>query len=339
MKKALLILIPLILTVAVGMGAWRTYMQMKTLPINSLKSVRQSIASHDIETFYKLVDVDAAINAAAEEILTEQINSDPKNSAAYSMQQMNNLYQTTLKPDFINSAKAATDEYVSKGIIRFPDNLTNTQKWLKNSAVNACNIKGYTKPVINGGEARSKVEFYNEELKFSFELEIVLTKVDNSTWRITEVKGFENYLAGLNRAMSKKLESLNVPIRNKIAEVFAVKGFSAYVGEGDDYGFSKTLKLAIKADVKSEKPLGRIVGQVIIDGRDGHEGVTPFMIDMAYHPLGLQTFNVDKVLNPFVREDSDVMKHGLKKSAIHIEITEIDYLDGTNLKQLTELPN
>ena len=41
----------------------------------------------------------------------------------------------------------------------------------------------------------------------------------------------------------------------------------------------------------------------------------------------------DKILNPFVREDADIMRHGLKKSAIHIDITEVDYLDGTSLKQ------
>ena len=338
MKKFLLLLILLVIMAAACIGAWKSYNQIKSYPANSLKSVRQAIANHDPENFYKFVDIDAVLNDAAKEILTVQINKDPKYSGAYSMEQMNALYENQLKPEFLSATKAVADEYVAKGIIRFPEKLTETQRWLKISAINSCAIKGISKPVINGDEARSKIEFYNEELKFSFELEIILKKVDGTTWRITEVKGFESYLLGLERAMTRKLESINAPIRNQIAEIFDMKNFNARVGEGDDYGFSKTLKLSIKADVQSDKPLAGIVGNIIIDGRDGREGITPFTIDMAYHPLGLQTFNVDKVLNPFVREDSDVMKHGLKKSEIHIEITEIDYLDGTSLKQLDRLP-
>ena len=66
--------------------------------------------------------------------------------------------------------------------------------------------------------------------------------------------------------------------------------------------------------------------------------MTPFSIDVAGSEQGVQTFEVDKVLNPFVREDANVMRHGLKRSALHIEITQIDFADGTTLKQLIELP-
>ena len=138
--------------------------------------------------------------------------------------------------------------------------------------------------------------------------------------------------------MKKKLERINAPVRNEMKDIFAVKGFDAKVVEGDEYGFSRTMKVAIKADVKSEKNLSKIIGKIIIVGKDGDEGVTPFEIDMAYKPKGLQTFNVDKVLNPFVKQDAEAMKHGLKKSAIHIEITEVDFMDGTTLKQFDELP-
>ena len=117
-----------------------------------------------------------------------------------------------------------------------------------------------------------------------------------------------------------------------------MKGFNAKVTEGDEYGFSRTMKIAIKADLKPEKPVSKIIGRIIIVGRDGNEGITPFEIDVYQKPTGLQTFNVDKILNPFVRQDSDVMKHGLRKSDLHIEITEVVYTDGSSLKQFSDLP-
>lgn len=337
MKKVLLILIPIFLIIAVAIGFLRARMQMSGLPMNSIKIIRQAVKEHDRETFYELVDVDAILGTAAEEILTAQINSTLAKTA-YSTQQLSDAYEN-LKPQFILDTKAAVDDYISTGEINFPDNLTETQRQIKNSELDSCAIQSISKPVVNEGIARSKIEFYNADLKFSFDLEIELEKIDNSTWKIVRAKGFESYLTGLNRALQKKLEELNAPVRESIDEIFILKGFDAKVGEGDEYGFSRTLQLTIKADIQSEKPLEKIIGQIVIDGRDGEEGITPFEIDMVDRPQGEQIFDVDKVLNPFVQEDSDVMKHGLKRSAIHIRITEVDYLDGTNLKQLDDLPD
>ena len=336
MKKFLLILIPLILLAGLGVGAFRSYKQMQSTPTNSVKVIRDSLENHDAETFYKFFDADKILENAAQEILTAQINSEV-NSTTYSTQDMENIYNSR-KVDFISSAQSALNDYVSSGKIKFPENLSATQKWLKDSEVTRCSIKNISKFVVKDGKAHAKVEFYNSSLRFSFELEIFMEKFDKQNWRVVGVKGFENYLSGLNRALKKKLESLNAPIREKISDVFVVKGYDAKVVGGDEYGFSKTLRLTMKADVKTEKTLAKILGKIIIVGRSGSEGVTPFEIDMAYKPKGLQNFTVDKVLNPFVREDADAMKHGLRRSDLHVEITEIIYMDGTSLKQLDELP-
>ena len=336
MKKFFLILIPIILIFALGIGAFRAYSQLKNFPINSLRNIQETIAKRDKENFYKLVDVDTVLDNAAEEILTEQINAE-LNSTTYSMQDIANVYNQR-KPEFINAAKIAVEDYVSSGEVKFPDNLTPTQKWLKNSDINSCVIKHISKPAVKENSATSKIEFYNQSLLFSFELEFALEKIDKNTWKIVGAKGFENYLVGLNRALQKKLERLNAPVRNEIKDNFVMKGYDAKVVEGDEYGFSRTMKISVKADVKPEKQLSKIVGRIIIVGRDGSEGVTPFEIDMAYKPTGLQTFTIDKVLNPFVKQDSEVMKHGLRKTNLHIEVTEIVYIDGTSLKQLEDFP-
>ena len=336
MKKFLLILIPIILTAGLGIGALRAYKQMQTTPKNSVQIIRESLENHDAETFYLLFDIDKVLEDAATEILTAQINSEI-NSTTYSTQDIENIF-TNRKAEFIPAAKSAVNDYVTGGKINFPDNLTATQKWLKDSEVVRCSIKNISKFVISDGKAHAKVEFYNSSLRFSFELEIFMEKLDKKNWRVVEVKNFENYLVGLNRALKKKLESLNAPIREEISDIFIVKGYDAKVIGGDEYGFSKTLRLSMKADVKTEKQLSKIIGRIIIVGKNGSEGITPFEIDMAYKPKGLQTFTVDKVLNPFVREDADAMKHGLRKSDLHVEITEIVFMDGTSLKQLNELP-
>lgn len=331
MKKVLIILIPILVTVAVGVGAFIAFVNSDGKSKNPIKIIRQSIAKHDADKFYSMVDVDAVLDEAAKEILSAQINSKV-DALAYSTQDFVTKYEN-LKPEFTAAAKSALDEYIAKGTITFQPPLTSAQKFLTDSAVATCTIKSFSKPNFEGDTATAKVDFYNEGLNFYFELELTLEKVGKS-WKVTSVKGFENYLNGFNRTMRKKLEQLNAPIREEIKETFDVKGFSANISEGDEYGFSQTLNMKIQANLKYDKPISKISGNIIIDGKDGREGVTPFSIDVEGSPQGVQNFEVSKVLNPFVREDADVMRHGLKKSDLHIEITQIDFADGTTLKQL-----
>lgn len=336
MKKILLILIPILLAVAVGIGAFIAFAQSDGKSKNPLKNIRQTISKHDTANFYKLVDVDAVLENAAEEILSAQINSNV-DALAYSTQDFVAQYEN-LKPDFKQSAQIYLDEYIKTGKINFQTPLTSAQKFFKDSAVDTCAIKSFSKLKVEGNEAHATVDFYNVGMNFYFALELKLEKVDK-TWQVTGVKGFDSFLAGYNRALRKKLENLNAPIRADIKDTVSVKGFSASVTEGDEYGFSQTLKLTFKADIKSDKPISKIVGNILIDGKDDRVGVTPFSIDIIDNNQGEQLFSIDKVLNPFVREDADVMRHGLRKNNLHIEITQIEFLDGSTLKEFNELPD
>ncbi len=335
MKKILLILIPVLLIVAIGIGAVIAFTSSNKTSKNPMKNLRQSIERHDAERFYKILDVDAVLNSAAEEILTAQINSKI-DVLAYSTQEFKTAYEN-LKPDFIDAAKIALDEYVKTGKVTLNPPLSPAQKFFKDSEITSCTIKNFSKPKTEDNETHAAVEFYNAGLNFYFMLDVTLEKIDDA-WKITNAKGFENYYSGYTRAMKNKLESINAPIREEIDSSVKVKGFEGAVHEGDEYGFSKILKLKIRAEINSEKPIARIGGNVIIDGKEGREGLTPFSVEVADSKNGVQDFNVDKVLNPFVREDADVMRHGLRKSAIHIEITQLDFADGTTLKEFDELP-
>lgn len=335
MKKLFLILFSVLVLTAVGVGAFIVFAKSDGQTKNPIKIIRQSIAKHDADKFYNMVDVDAVVDDAAKEILSAQINSQV-NALAYSTQDFVTEYEN-LKPEFTAAAKSAIDEYIAKGTVTFQPPLNSAQKFFKDSAVATCTIKSFSKPKFEGDTATAKVDFYNAGLNFYFELELTLEKVGKS-WKVTSVKGFENYLEGFNRTLRKKLEQLNAPIRDEISSTVKVNGFSANISEGDEYGFSQVLHLKIQMNLNYNKPVAQISGNIIIEGRDGREGVTPFSIDVAGSSQGIQTFELDKVLNPFVREDANVMRHGLKKSDLHIEVTQIDFADGTTLKQLIELP-
>lgn len=327
----------LILIGVMGIGIYYNLQKFGDKPIHTLRAARDAIESRDLVTFKKYVDTDAILEIAAREILTVQINSEIM-PTAYSMDELKTRYENQLKPDFMKSARAALDEYIATGKVTFPDNPSDAQKFFVKSGVTSCEIKDFGTPHLVGNVMTSSVIFYNTQLKFSFELELELEPAAEINWRITNARGFEDYYNAYRSALRRKLDSLNAPIGRQMDEIFKVKSFKVKSSEGDEYGFSKNLIITLKADVYPTKPLSKVVGNVIILGKDGKENFTPFAIDMFGAAQGIQTFDVTKTLNPFIRADSDAMKHGLRKKDIHIEVTEIIFADGTNLKLLDQLP-
>ena len=335
-KFLIIIGVLLILIGVVGIGIHQNLQKFDNKPIHSLQAAQEALTKRDLATFKKYVDTEKIIATAAEEILTEHIN-DTVAPTAYSMDALKLRYEQ-LQPDFIQSARAALDEYIATGKVAFPNDLTDAQKFFGKSGVASCEIKDFTKPHLVGNVMTSTIIFYNAQLKFSFELVLEFEPADEINWRIVNARGFDSYYNGYQRALKIKLNSLNAPISRKMDETFKVKSFKVKGEDGDEYGFSKTLDITLKAEVYPDKPLDKVIGNVVIKDRDGKDNFTAFALDMTDAAQGVQTFDVMKTLNPFIRADSDAMKHGLRKKDIRIEINEIIFADGTSLKLLDRLP-
>lgn len=318
-----------------GIFASRSWYQQNQLRENPTILARQAIEAHDLETFKRYVDLDKVIDAAAEEILTEQINSTLA-PTAYSMDELQQRYDK-LKPDFVKCAKAAAEEYISTGKLTFPNDPTEAQTFLKKSGAASCEIKSISKPMQRDDSRIVTVMIHNPHMKFNFEVELVIEPAEDVEWHITGAKGFGDYYKGYRRMLRRKLDSLNAPIVRQMDSIFKIKEFSVKDAGGDEYGFSQTLDLELKASIQSDKPLAQVHGNVILRGKDDNDSYTPFAIDIIGQ--GLQTFHVTKTLNPFIQADADALKHGFRKNDLRIEVTEIIFADGTNLKELDSLPD
>ena len=331
---AIAAIVMLILIVG-GIFASRSWYQHKQLNENPSILARQAMEAHDLETFKRYVDLDKVIASAAEEILTEHINFKFA-PTAYSMDELQGHYDK-LKSDFVNSARAAAEEFILTGKITFPNDLTEAQDFFKKSGVASCEIKSISKPVQRDDSRFMTMLIHNPQMKFSFEVELMLEPAEDVEWRITGAKGFGDYYKGYRRMLRRKLDSLNAPIARQMESIFKVKEFNIKNEGSDEYGFSQTLDIEIKASILSDKPLAQVHGNIILNGKDDNDSYTPFAIDISGQ--GLQTFHLTKTLNPFIKADVDAMKHGFRKNDLRIEITEIIFADGTNLKELDSLPD
>ena len=334
-KYMLIIFLSLISLIVGGIFASHSWRKQKQLNENPTILARQAIEAHDLETFKRYVDFDKVIDAAAEEILTEQVNSTLA-PTAYSMDELQSRYEE-LKLDFVKCAKAAAEEYISTGKVTFPNDPTEAQKFLKKSGAASCEIKSISNPVQRDDSRFVTVMIHNPQMKFNFEVELMLEPSEEVDWRIADAKGFGDYYKGYRRMLKRKLDSLNAPIVRQMDSIFKVKSFSIKDAGGDEYGFSQMLDIEIKASIQSDKPLAQVHGNIILHGKDDQESFTPFAIDIIGQ--GLQTFHVTKTLNPFIKADADAMKHGFRKNDLRIEVTELIFADGTKLKELDSLPD
>ena len=325
-KKFLAVIVVVaVAIVALGIGIHHNLQQMAARNFSATAAARQGVQDHDIAQVNRYVDIDALIEQAAAEILSAQINATLA-PTAYSMDALQIRYEE-LKPDFVSAARSAVDEYISDGKITFPANPTEAQKFFRDSGLSSCEIVSITKPHHEGNIQTSTVIVHNAKMNFNFELELELEADAEGNWRVTKATGFDGYYSGYRRALRRKLDSLNAPIAAQMDEIFVVKSFKAKMSEGDEYGFSQTLEILLRADVKSAKPLDKIIGTVTI-GKEERESIAPFAIDMTGRAQGEQSFAVTKTLNPFIRADVDAMKHGLKPNDIHIEVTERSFRSG-----------
>ena len=340
--KLLLLLIPFIL-VATAAGIYGSYRQQVNRPSHSLKVIRAAIANHDWETFQKYVDVENIISASADELLAERMEQD---KSAYSMNQLAETYEQQIKPEFQQTVLQAFQDYIERGRIRYPEGaqLTDTQRMIKQAGINSIHLDIISKAAISGGEATVLLDFSNdsEDLAYHFELMAHLKDQGDGTWKITGITGLKDFLDEVKRARKAKLDRLNSPIRDKLEDIMNIKSIRADIVQGDEYGFSELLRMQVRADIQSEKPLAKISGRIRIDPPDDEDETelyAPFELDMAFKPLGVQTFPVDKVLNPFVKADVKIMRQGLRRDSLHPEVTGVVFQDGTKLELMTALPD
>ena len=123
--------------VALGVGIYQNVQVLAARPGTATQEARKAIEAHDLAAFEKYVDTNAIIEQAAAQILPEQINSSI-DTMTYSTDALKTRYENELKPDFVQSARAALDEYIATGAVTYPAALTEAQKFFRESGADTC---------------------------------------------------------------------------------------------------------------------------------------------------------------------------------------------------------
>ena len=106
----------------------------------------------------------------------------------------------------------------------------------------------------------------------------------------------------------------------------------------DDFGLSDFIQFKVAMTISSDTPIATINGNFYLKNSNGRKMTIPFTINTS-GASGNKVYNVGKELNPFISQENELQKTGLKGVTITTQLTKLEYTDGTSLELKTSLDN
>jgi len=334
------LVIALFLLAAGGVG----YYMYSHSPQVALTAIQEAAATDDWEKFQPYIDDEAVAETLYNDLQAADmmgVRQDPaekklaKEAAEGAHVKMVEAFRLGIR-QIIVSGKP--DEAELKKMSETPVPEVNAGDILHRAEAGYVKYKGCTIQK-QGGKALLALTLGDRHLGRDLTLELELSpKPDGEGWMVTRIVNPVAYLRQIADGKRKKLAKLNAPIRAELESAVTIGQYRLAIGQNDEYGFSEKIVLDVPVTYDSAKPIASFTGTVTLVDGDANESVQPFTQYANGATKGEATIQITRVLNPFVRADSHLMKRGLSASNLSIAITRLDYADGTHAELYKDLP-
>lgn len=311
-------------------------------PAYSIKIIQESIQKHDVATFEKHVDLDTLYNKGFDDFIAAQakLSQDDilNNPFAMGFIQM-------MKPGVVAQLKAETIADV-KGE-NTDNNTANTeQKQMAKNIEEKANVKGLDIRDISviskeNGSADVAITIHHYKLDKNFDIKVKMNQLDDGTWKLKEITNLTSFIIEVENATKAKLAELNKPIKEKLSKsVILANGRMSLSTDNNPFFASHWLEIDTKLQNQTDKDISSINFNIILTGPNQENLLTKaFTAKGQVSPNNIisRYYKVD--LNPFIEKDAAIIKSDFPKTSWNIEVTAVEYADGTKLEYLTELPD
>lgn len=171
-----------------------------------MANVEKSVANHDKQEFYKLVDVDGILDRSYDEIVEGLTDSD-KTMSIEAREAVKNFTQM-LKSPLMLSLKSAIDSYVETG--KFPESENMGVKDILNrTGMDKIEFRGIDDVEINSEndkEAVANIKIFQPELGREFTIKAILNKNDKDEWKIVSLQNFRDFITQISEVRRAQLD-------------------------------------------------------------------------------------------------------------------------------------
>lgn len=314
-------------------------------PVYSINLIREAWQNHDTVGFQQRVDMDRLYTKAfddyikAQETITgEKITNVPLAAGLLEM----------LKPAVVNKLKTETLNAITEQSAQVqPSTTSGKQDQLAKSMQEKANAKdNVVKDVstINqeGKAATVAITLHNAKLDKDFKLNVTMNELDDGTWKLIEVANLTDFLIEVDKAEKEKLAELNKPISEELNKSLQITGGQMNLrNDGNPFFTSHWLTSNATFNNNSDKDIKSFNYKIRIDESKNGPTLGTYNVSSTLSiPKGQSGTDYKRIdLNPFKDADKAVIGCNFSTTNLTIEITSIEFADGSKLELLTKVPD
>lgn len=194
------------LAVVVAGGGYYFFHVKADSPSYAIETLTQSIESHDVQEFHRVVNVDGVLDSGYDGFV-EGITASESTTTPDASETIKN-FTKMLRGPMILSMKTALDSYVETGNFKPEDN-SGVPELIERIGLNDIEVRDVKNIQVNDAnpnEAFADVIVFQPELEREFPIQFILTRGKDNRWQIDRVQNFKDYVAEINRARRKQLD-------------------------------------------------------------------------------------------------------------------------------------
>ncbi len=316
-------------------------------PKYSLLQIKVSIEKHDIEGFYKYVDVESMVDRLIDQILENSAAGakESRNEWEKAGQNIAKGLVSLLKPQLVKLAKEQVTSYVERG--SFESQQSHTQdagfspaKMLEKPEVNKSKFSGIEYVKKDGKIAIVGIGIFYEIYDAKLILDIKMREKDGH-WQVIEISNFLAYLKNLDSIKIKRLEQLNAPIIESMNKTLIINNISKKTSS-DRLGIRNKVIMKFKLyNISSKDIVG--FGVILLCNNSKGDILKTISVtgDGAYGLKAgttISEISADFEINQFNEVEKLLFDTPAKLLSIGPEIQYIKFSDGSELRLNEKLP-
>lgn len=338
-------IIAVLAALAVFISGWYFFYWLKT-PQHSITLIADAVRQHDLKTFEKHVDMDTLYSKAYDDIVAVTFGSD-KDANPIIVAIIKGikglavpLLESETRSYILHGDKPEKDTDVQKSIPAGNENGAEIVDNLKSrTGFGSLKFEGVESSDSEDGNAIVSVKLYDEKLSRNFILKVKMHQLDDGLWRLQEITNLQDLMKEREAAVKDKLAELNKPIADQIAKSVQLKKKSLQITSVHYSAIIRMLESTVSLTNTSGKNVDYITGMLELYGDDGkifYSG--SFASNAVLQNASSKLYKFDFELNPYVKEDAEVIASDLGKVKWNAYLTNVAFNDGSSLDYLTELP-
>ena len=314
-------------------------------PVYSINLIRESWQNHDTVGFQQRVDMDRLYTKAfddfvkAQETITgEKITDVPLAAGLLEM----------LKPAVVNKLKTETLNAITEQSAQVQTSTPSGKqdqfaKKMQEQANAKDNVVKDVSTISQEGKAATvAITLHNAKLDRDFKLNVTMNELDDGTWKLIEIANLTDFLVEVDKAEKEKLAELNKPIAEELNKSLQITGGQMNLrNDGNPFFASHWLTSNATFNNASTKDIKSFSYKIKIEEtKEGPTLATYNVSSGVSIPKGQSGTDYKRIdLNPFKDTDKAVIGCNFSTTNLTIEITSIEFADGSKLELLTKVPD